>query len=148
MIEEKIQIVPGFSWFGKNLGIKDKTLDFGGILSDIQCQAAGVFTKSSIPGAPVIIGKEHIRNGLLQAVIVNSKNANVATLQRGIDDSRKICELVAESCGINIVKDISEILKKNEVHIEIVLGDGLYSEKVWGCDLTEEYVGKNAYYTT
>lgn len=92
--------MPGFSWFGKNIGIKDKTLDFGGILSDVPCQAAGVFTRNTMPGAPVLVGKEHLRNGLLQAVIVNSKNANVATEQRGIEDSRKICRLVAESCGI------------------------------------------------
>jgi glutamate N-acetyltransferase/amino-acid N-acetyltransferase len=43
---------------------------------------------------------------------------------------------------------ISEILKKNEVHIEIVLGKGPYSERVWGCDLTEGYIRENAYYTT
>jgi glutamate N-acetyltransferase/amino-acid N-acetyltransferase len=97
---ERIQVVPGFSWFGKNIGIKDKTLDFGGILSDVPCQAAGVFTRNTMPGAPVLVGKEHLQNGLLQAVIVNSKNANVATEQRGIEDSREICRLVAENCGI------------------------------------------------
>jgi hypothetical protein len=42
MINARIQLVPGFSWFGKNIGIKDSTLDFGGILSDIPCQAAVV----------------------------------------------------------------------------------------------------------
>ncbi len=100
-MEERIQIVPGFSWFGKNIGIKDNTLDFGGILSDVPCQAAGVFTKNTIPGAPVLVGKEHLRNGLLQAVIVNSKNANVATGLHGVEDSREICRLVAENCGID-----------------------------------------------
>ena len=43
---------------------------------------------------------------------------------------------------------ISEILKRNEVHVEIVLGNGPYSERVWGCDLTEGYIRENAYYTT
>jgi glutamate N-acetyltransferase/amino-acid N-acetyltransferase len=43
---------------------------------------------------------------------------------------------------------ISELFKKNEIHIEIRLGKGQFSEKVWGCDLTEEYVKTNAYYTT
>lgn len=100
MVEERIQIVPGFSWFGKNIGIKDTTLDFGGILADIPCRAAGVFTRNTMPGAPVLVGREHLRDGLLQAVIVNSKNANVATEQRGIEDSRTICRLVAEQCGI------------------------------------------------
>jgi glutamate N-acetyltransferase/amino-acid N-acetyltransferase len=100
MIEERIQTVEGFSWFGKNIGIKDETLDFGGILSDVPCQAAGVFTKNTMPGAPVLVGREHLKNGLLQAVIVNSKNANVATGQQGFEDSITICRLVAESCGL------------------------------------------------
>jgi glutamate N-acetyltransferase/amino-acid N-acetyltransferase len=100
MIEERIQTVKGFSWFGKNIGIKDETLDFGGILSDVPCQAAGVFTKNTMPGAPVLVGREHLKNGLLQAVIVNSKNANVATGQQGFEDSITICRLVAESCGL------------------------------------------------
>ncbi|HKK01083.1 MAG TPA: bifunctional glutamate N-acetyltransferase/amino-acid acetyltransferase ArgJ [Desulfuromonadales bacterium] len=100
MIEAKIQTVPGFSWFGKNIGIKDQTLDFGGILSDVPCQAAGVFTRNTMPGAPVVVGREHLRDGVLQAVIVNSKNANVATQQHGIDDSKRICRMVAETCGI------------------------------------------------
>ncbi len=100
MIEEKIRTVKGFSWFGKNIGIKDDTLDFGGILSDVPCQAAGVFTKNTMPGAPVLVGREHLKDGLLQAVIVNSKNANVATEQQGIEDSITICRLVAESCGL------------------------------------------------
>ena len=38
-MEGIIRIVPGFSWFGKNIGIKDGTLDFGGIF-DVPCQAA------------------------------------------------------------------------------------------------------------
>lgn len=100
MIEERIQTVPGFSWFGKNIGIKDSTLDFGGILSEVPCQAAAVFTKNTMPGAPVIVGREHVRNGMLQAIIVNSKNANVATEQRGIEDSRTICDMVAQQCGL------------------------------------------------
>ena len=99
-MEGEIRIVPGFSWFGKNIGIKDGSLDFGGILSDVPCQAAGVFTRNTMPGAPVVVGREHLRDGMLQAVIVNSKNANVATRQQGIEDSRRICRLVAESCAI------------------------------------------------
>ncbi len=95
-----IQLVPGFSFFGKNIGIKDDTLDFGGILSDCPCNAAAVFTQNTMPGAPVEVGKEHLRDGSLQAIIVNSKNANVATELQGIKDSKLICQLVAESCEI------------------------------------------------
>ena len=101
MLEHSILSVPGFSWFGKNVGIKDDTLDFGGILAQTPCQAAGVFTRNTMPGAPVIVGKRHLQDGLLQAIIVNSKNANVATEQRGIDDSLKICELIGQACSIS-----------------------------------------------
>ncbi len=101
MKEATIRIVPGFSWFGKNIGIKDETLDFGGILADVPCRAAGVFTRNTVPGAPVIVGREHLKDGILQAVIVNSKNANVATELKGLQDARTICRLVAQSCGIS-----------------------------------------------
>lgn len=99
-MENEIQLVPGFSWFGKNIGIKDETLDFGGVYSDTPCQAAAVFTRNTMPGAPVLVGKEHLRDGQLQAIIVNSKNANVATETRGIEDSKRICRLIGEACGI------------------------------------------------
>jgi glutamate N-acetyltransferase/amino-acid N-acetyltransferase len=100
MADAVIRIVPGFSWFGKNIGIKDDTLDFGGILADVPCQAAAVFTRNTMPGAPVVVGREHLRDGLLQAIIVNSKNANVATEQRGVEDAKTVCRLVAAECGI------------------------------------------------
>lgn len=99
-MEQEIILVPGFSWFGKNIGIKDETLDFGGILSDVPCQAAGVFTKNTMPGAPIIVGKEHIQNGQLQGIIVNSKNANVATALQGERDSKRICQLIGTACDI------------------------------------------------
>ncbi|MBF0280062.1 MAG: bifunctional glutamate N-acetyltransferase/amino-acid acetyltransferase ArgJ [SAR324 cluster bacterium] len=94
-------MVPGFSWFGKNIGIKDETLDFGGILSSVPCQAAGVFTRNTMPGAPVVVGKNHLKDGLLQAIIVNSKNANVATGERGLKDAVTTCQWVGEACGID-----------------------------------------------
>jgi len=100
-MEKEIQIVPGFSWFGKNIGIKDDTLDFGGVISKVVCNAAAVFTRNTMPGAPVIVGKEHLVDGKLQAIIVNSKNANVATELKGVEDSKRICELVAKNCGIS-----------------------------------------------
>ena len=139
MIEERIQLVPGFSWFGKNIGIKDKTLDFGGILSDIPCQAAGVFTRNTMPGAPVLVGKEHLRNGLLQAVIVNSKNANVATEYRGIEDSRRICRLVAESCGI----ETEMVLPSSTGVIGRRLPMHIISE---GCKTLKQDFGKTAHH--
>ncbi len=97
---DTLHIPQGFSWFGKNIGIKDSSKDFGGILSNNICSAAAVFTRNTMPGAPVIVGKDHIKDGALQAIIVNSKNANVATDSAGVKDSYTMCELTAQACGI------------------------------------------------
>lgn len=90
----------GFYSFVKNVGIKDKTLDFAVIYSDVICQAAAVFTRNNFPGAPIVVGREHIQNGKLQAIVINSKNSNVATGEKGIQDSKKICRELAINLGI------------------------------------------------
>lgn len=90
----------GFFSFGKNIGIKDNTLDFAVIYSQNKCKAAAVFTKNNYPGAPIIVGKKHIQDGILQAIVINSKNSNVATGDRGIQDSFEICKAVANNLGI------------------------------------------------
>ncbi|GBF51548.1 bifunctional ornithine acetyltransferase/N-acetylglutamate synthase [Leptospira ryugenii] len=90
----------GFYSFGKNIGIKDSTLDFAVVYSDVPCKAAAVFTKNNFPGAPIIVGREHIRDGQLQALVINSKNSNVATGELGIEHSRQICAAIAQSLNI------------------------------------------------
>lgn len=100
MTNSTLSIPLGFGFFGKNIGIKDNSKDFGGVLSDCPCSAAAVFTKNTMPGAPIIVGRKHIATGQLQAIIVNSKNANVATEQKGVDDCETICEIVAKECSI------------------------------------------------
>ena len=85
---------------GINLGIKDETLDFGVLAADRLCHAAAVFTRSTMPGAPILVGREHVASGRLQAVVVNSKNANVATGQGGIADAQEMCRGVAEALGV------------------------------------------------
>ncbi len=91
----------GFFSLGKNIGIKDTSKDFAVIYSKIPCQSAAVFTQNNFPGAPIIIGREHIKNGTLQAIVINSKNSNVATGQEGINNSLDICKAVANSLEIN-----------------------------------------------
>lgn len=90
----------GFLSFGKNIGIKDDTLDFAVVYSEVICKAAAVFTRNNFPGAPVIVGKEHIANGQLQAIVINSKNSNVATGSEGIKNSKDICSEIANSLNI------------------------------------------------
>ena len=93
--------IRGFSWMGVNLGIKDESLDFGVIASECECSAAAVFTRNNLPGAPVIVGRENIENGRLQAIVVNSKTANVATGKAGIEDAKNMCLWTGEALGFD-----------------------------------------------
>ncbi|MCB1177054.1 MAG: bifunctional glutamate N-acetyltransferase/amino-acid acetyltransferase ArgJ [Leptospiraceae bacterium] len=91
----------GFLSFGKNIGIKDKTPDFAVIFSEVQCDSACVFTMNRFPGAPIIVGREHSKDGKLQAVVINSKNSNVATGEKGIQVARKTCEILGKNLNID-----------------------------------------------
>jgi len=91
----------GYLSVAKNLGIKDTTLDFTVIYSTAQAAAAGMFTQSLFCGAPIIVGREHLADGQAQALVINSKNANVATGQQGVDNARETARLVAVELGIS-----------------------------------------------
>src|ERR671923_1697856 len=91
----------GFLAAAKNVGIKDETLDMTVIFSTARARAAAMFTRNRFPGAPVVVGRAHIADGFAQALVVNSKNANVATGQRGIEDAVEMCRLVAGEVGID-----------------------------------------------
>lgn len=91
----------GFAAAGWNAGIKDQTSDFGVVYSEAPAQAAAIFTRNNFPGNPVIVGREHVKGGILQAVVVNSKNSNVATGPAGLELARNMCRWSAESLGID-----------------------------------------------
>ena len=91
----------GFLSLAKNVGIKDSTLDLTVIFSTVRARAAAMFTRNRFPGAPVIVGRKHIANGFAQALVVNSKNANVAMGQEGIDKAIETCRIVGKELGIS-----------------------------------------------
>jgi glutamate N-acetyltransferase / amino-acid N-acetyltransferase len=89
----------GFRAHVANVGIKDDTDDFVVIAADRPCAAAGVFTKSLFSGASVNISREHVADHRLQAFVVISKNANVATGAQGLANAREIVGAVATVLG-------------------------------------------------
>ena len=91
----------GFLSLAKNVGIKDHTLDLTVIYSTVRARAAAMFTRNRFPGAPVIIGKKHIANGFAQALVINSKNANVAMGKQGIANAIETCRIVADELDID-----------------------------------------------
>ncbi len=82
--------------FPASEGKKDLAL----IVADKPCTAAAVYTTNKVKGAPLAVTKEHIKNGIARAVIVNSVNANTCNPD-GIEKARKMCELAAGELGID-----------------------------------------------
>jgi glutamate N-acetyltransferase/amino-acid N-acetyltransferase len=91
----------GFLSLAKNVGIKDSTLDLTVIYSTVRARGAAMFTRNRFPGAPVIVGWKHIADGFAQALVINSKNANVAMGKQGIDNAIETCRIVGEELGID-----------------------------------------------
>jgi glutamate N-acetyltransferase/amino-acid N-acetyltransferase len=91
----------GFLSLAKNVGIKDSTLDLTVIFSTVRARAAAVFTRNRFPGAPVIVGRKHIANGFAQALVINSKNANVAMGKLGIENAIETCRILAAELGVD-----------------------------------------------
>ena len=60
---------------------------------------AGVFTKSSMPGAPVLWCRKHIAKGKARAVVINAGNANVFTGRQGMDDVAATAQAIAKAVG-------------------------------------------------
>ena len=93
--------IPGFRFAGVRCGLKeDGRRDVGLIVSDVPAAAAGVFTTNSVKAAPVRIGQERITGGLVQAIVVNSGNANAYTGRHGEKVARETTRLAARHLGI------------------------------------------------
>jgi len=91
----------GFSSFVTNVGVKDSTKDFTVVMADGPCSAAGVFTQSRFAGPSVIISRRNVADLSARAVVVISKNANVATGDEGMRHAEEVTSSVATAMGLN-----------------------------------------------
>ncbi len=89
----------GFTAYVANLGVKDETDDFVVIAAAAPVAAAGVFTRSIFAGPSVSASRVHIADGRAQAMVVVSKNANVANGPDGDDDNGAVVAAVARRLG-------------------------------------------------
>ena len=90
-----VQLPLGFHSYVANIGIKDSTDDFTLVVADATCAAAGVFTQSRFAGPSVLVSREHIASLSARAVVVISKNSNVATGAEGMNNAREVVAGVA-----------------------------------------------------
>lgn len=104
VIEGGVCAAKGFKASGVYCAIKEnltKKNDIALIVSDVMCNAAGVYTSNKVKGAPVVVTKKNLEKsgGKAKAVIVNSKNANTCNAD-GEEKAEKMCSLAADALGI------------------------------------------------
>jgi glutamate N-acetyltransferase/amino-acid N-acetyltransferase len=91
----------GFVATGVACGVRGSGVrDLGLLFSELPCEAAAVFTRNAVKGAPLVVTREVVEAGGVRAVVANSGNANAATGQRGIEDACAMQRLAAEALGI------------------------------------------------
>src|SRR2546423_1192362 len=70
---------------GSNKGSKR---DLALIVSEAPAAVAGMFTTNQVCAAPVKLCVARVRNGIAQAIVVNSGNANACTGAQGLKDAQ------------------------------------------------------------
>ena len=101
-IEGGVCAAKGYIAGGIYCGIRkrnDKN-DLAMIFSKVPAHAAAVYTTNLVKGAPLTVTKQHIANGIAQAVICNSGNANTCNSD-GLEIAEKMSALAAGELGIN-----------------------------------------------
>ena len=101
MIQGGVCAARGFQANGVHCGIRQNKLkrDLAMIISDVPCSAAAVYTTNLVKGAPIAVTKAHIADGIAQAIICNSGNANTCNAN-GIEIAEGMCQLVQQYTGI------------------------------------------------
>lgn len=96
-----MQLPRGFGAYVANIGIKDNSQDLTLVVAESACVASGVFTQSRFAGPSVVVSRENIADNSARAVVVISKNANVATGAEGMSNAREVVKTVAAKIGCN-----------------------------------------------
>ena len=101
IIQGGVCAAKGFKANGVHCGIrKNRTKkDLALIVSQVPASAAAVYTTNLVKGAPLTVTKQNIADGIAQAVICNSGNANTCNAN-GIEIAQGMCDLVRQHTGI------------------------------------------------
>ena len=97
VIEGGVCAAKGFKANGIHCGIrKNKTKkDLSLIYSEVPANAAAVYTTNLVKGAPLKVTKAHLANGVAQAVICNSGNANTCNAN-GVEVAEQMSAALAK----------------------------------------------------
>ncbi|MBO1198878.1 bifunctional glutamate N-acetyltransferase/amino-acid acetyltransferase ArgJ [Staphylococcus simiae] len=93
----------GFIAGGMHIGLRANKKDFAWLYSTKLASAAAVYTLNQFKAAPLIVTEETLKqsSGKLQALVVNSANANSCTGQQGINDAKQTQAWAAQQLHID-----------------------------------------------
>ena len=100
IIDGGVSTPKGFSTYGIHCGIKKKRLDLAMISSDRPAWAVGAYTQNKMRAPPVELMVKR-SSPKLQAVVMNSGNANAITGEQGMKDAQAMIDATAECLGID-----------------------------------------------
>ena len=91
----------GFKAGGIHCGIRKNRVkrDIALIISEVPASASAVYTTNLVKGAPIYVTQCNIADGVAQAAICNSGNANTCNAD-GEDVAWQMCQLTAEATGL------------------------------------------------
>ena len=106
-IEGGVCAPKGFSAGGVHAGIRKnpQKKDLALIYSDTECNAAAVYTKNKVKGAPLTVTAKHLEDGKARAILCNSGNANTCN-----SDGEFIAESMCKSAAAAVGADESDII--------------------------------------
>ena len=91
----------GFRASGIHCGMRRKPgkKDLALIVSEVPATTAAVFTTNLVKGAPIKVNKEHLKDGIAQAIIINSGIANTCNAN-GVELAESMAKLAADYTGV------------------------------------------------
>lgn len=100
-VENGVCAPQGFQASGIHVGVKTHATwkkDVALIVSDVECAAAGIFTKNVVKAAPILVDLAHLADGKARAILANSGNANACAPQ-GEENAARMCAAAAKAIG-------------------------------------------------
>lgn len=92
----------GFAATGVHAGLRKVRKDIGAIVCDVPANCAAVYTQNTFQAAPIVVTKDSIQtNHKLQAIFVNSANANACTGKQGEKDAFETRALTAKQLQVD-----------------------------------------------
>ncbi len=101
VIDGGVSSPKGFLSSGIHSGVKKSGKnDLSLVYSEVPAYSWAMFTTNKACAAPVTLSKSHIQDQNIQAIVINSGNANACTGQKGLSDAYEMATVTASALNI------------------------------------------------